>query len=354
MLRPTASAAAVTCCALLRPAAAADWLVTPPTTPATASAADGGCTVVLANGLLSRTFAVPGPGCPAPNFVTTDLADTTDPDNPPRSVLAALDVEASVELVVGGVSQRWDVGGLNQSCGRWVRSQPHVTHEEIFSTCAYLNRSQAAYSQPQANASAFSYVSHSVGPAQAPFAYTAARHSADTPWPPLGVHLAVVFGAPTAAPPALHDVTITVHYELFQGVPAHSKWITVSAPSSDAAAAEVVVANVFVEQLRVNDDFAGSSYPIADGWVTGATASAESAYEATTHSVLTATQPPLLLLRTDTFHGTGCSWGSRAESTYANNPVRVAPSRCCAHACSLSNANRHALSTSSAATPRAA
>ena len=322
MLR-TAATVSVACCA---PATAADWLVTPPTTPATASAADGGCTVVLANGLLSRTFAVPGPGCPAPNFVTTDLADTTDPDNPPRSVLAALEVEASVELVVGGVSQRWDVGGLNQSCGRWVRSQPHVTHEEIFSTCAYLNRSQPAYSQPRANASAFGYVSHSVGPAQAPFAYTAARHSADTPWPPLGVHLAVVFGAPTAAPPALQSVTITVHYELFQGVPAHHKWITVSAPSSDAAAAEVVVANVFVEQLRVNDDFAGSSYPIADGWVTGATASAESAYEATTHSVLTATQPPLLLLRTDTFHGTGCSWGSRAESTYANNPVRVAPS----------------------------
>ena len=30
-----------------------------------------------------------------------------------------------------------------------------------------------------------------------------------------------------------------------------------------------LVANVFVEQLRVNDDFAGTSYPIADGWVTG-------------------------------------------------------------------------------------
>jgi len=41
--------------------------------------------------------------------------------------------------------------------------------------------------------------------------------------------------------------------------------------------------------------------------------------ESTTHSVLPAPQPPLLLLRTDTFHGTGCTWGSRSESTYAHN-----------------------------------
>ena len=41
--------------------------------------------------------------------------------------------------------------------------------------------------------------------------------------------------------------------------------------------------------------------------------------ESTTHSVLSARQPPLLLLRTDTYHGTGCTWGSRSESTYADN-----------------------------------
>ena len=92
-----------------------------------ATAADGGCALVLANGLLSRTFAVPGPGCPAPNWVTVDLADTTDPDMPPKSALAALDVEASVELAVGGVAQRWDVGGLNQTCQRWLRRQVRKT-----------------------------------------------------------------------------------------------------------------------------------------------------------------------------------------------------------------------------------
>lgn len=247
-----------------------DWLVTPPSTPAAAHMSADGCALTLANGLLSRTFAVPAKGCPAPNWVTTDLADITDDEVPPKSALAALDVEASVELVVGGISQRWDVGGLNQSCSRWLRSQPHSTHEEIFSTCAFLNRSQQSYSNPKGNASAFQYINHTIGPTVAPFDYKHARHAADTPWPPAGLHLAVRFGAPATSPAVLRAVAITVHYELYQGVPAHSKWVTVSAPSNDSDAASVVVANVFVEQLRVNDDYAGSSYPIADAWVTGA------------------------------------------------------------------------------------
>ena len=62
--------------------AAADWLVHPPATAATVQAEPGGCALRLTNGLLERTFAVPGAGCPVPNFATIDLADTTNPDMP--------------------------------------------------------------------------------------------------------------------------------------------------------------------------------------------------------------------------------------------------------------------------------
>jgi hypothetical protein len=61
---------------------AADWLVNPPSTAATIEPGAGGCTLRLTNGLLERTFAVPGAGCPAPNFATIDLADITNPDMP--------------------------------------------------------------------------------------------------------------------------------------------------------------------------------------------------------------------------------------------------------------------------------
>ena len=43
--------------------AAADWLVHPPATPAAVE--DEGCALRLANGLLTRTFAVPRAGRPS-------------------------------------------------------------------------------------------------------------------------------------------------------------------------------------------------------------------------------------------------------------------------------------------------
>lgn len=222
-----------------------DWLVNPPTTPSTARSTADGCELELSNGLLSRRFAVPGPGCHNPNFATIDLADTTAAGMPPKSVLAALDVEASVELD----GRRWDAGGWNQTCQRWLRSAPHKTVAAVFSTCAYLNRSQESYAAPTANASAFQYVAHSTGPTVAPFEYKAARHSSDTPWPPAGIHLAVNFSAPRNAPLRVQGITIIVHYELYQGAPALTKWVTVVARASDPAA-HAIVGNVLVEQLR--------------------------------------------------------------------------------------------------------
>lgn len=73
-------------------AVAADWLVRPPATPATVVATEGGCRLRLSNGLLARTFSLPNKaaaGCAAPNWATVDVEDTTDPDMPAKSVLAA-------------------------------------------------------------------------------------------------------------------------------------------------------------------------------------------------------------------------------------------------------------------------
>ena len=122
-------------------------------------------------------------------------------------MLAALDVEASVEL--DGL--RYNVGGYNQTCQRWLRSAPHSTAEEIFSTCAYLNHSQTAYARPANNASAFQYSGHSTGPIEAPFPYTPTRFSAGTPWPPLGLRLTINFTAPRDAPGAVQGVRISVY-----------------------------------------------------------------------------------------------------------------------------------------------
>lgn len=228
-----------------------------------------------------------------------DLTHTADEGSPAKSALAALDVEAWVEL--DGVL--WAVGGTLDPCVGFTRAQA-TTEAAREGTCAYLNRSSPAATSPAPNTTSWQYITHRTGPIVAPIPYTPKRHAANVPWPPLGLHLEVDFGPPLGCPSVLTNITITVHYEMLQGAPSLSKWVTVTS-AANSAGAGVVIGNVIVETLRVNDDFAGASYPVADGWVTGAASGSG--------------QPPLLLAKTDITHGSGCIWGTRPESTYSNN-----------------------------------
>lgn len=127
------------------------------------------------------------------------------------------------------------------------------------------------------------------------------RHSGSgNAWPPLGLHLVISFNAPATAPIAHRGVTAEVHYELFDGVPAFSKWVSLR--SEGAAAGEVLIQDVVVEKLAVNDDFSPINFAAAEGGT-----------------------PPtglgLIEAFTDTAHGPGCPWASHAEGTWAPQPV---------------------------------
>ena len=286
---PWISAASIAVLALSAVAASgADWLLTPNSAPAIVTASP--CSIEISNGLIAREFAVPGAGCPAPEFATIDLLDLTS--DPPRSVLAALDYEAAVEL--DGVL--YNVGGFYQTCPEYTdpidRSNPDI----LYSTCAYLNRSQPSYARPAANASAFTFKAFRSSNITAPFEYKPARFAADVPWPPLGTHLSVDFSSPGGAPSRIRGITVTVHYELFQGLPVYRKWLTLAVPQSDEAGASVVVGNVITESLRVNNDFAGTSYPMGQGWIQGSV--------------------PLIVAVPDLAHGAACVWGLQTEATY--------------------------------------
>lgn len=278
-----------------------DWLVDDVTTVPTLSARDS-CSMILSNGLISREFSTPGPDCQKyPNFATIDLLDSIRPDQMPRSALAALDVEAKVQLD----GALYSVGGFNQTCALWQPTNPgpRPTPEQLFSTCTYLNRTQPSNADPMPNATAFQYVSHSSGPIQAPFNYTHARHSdSSVPWPPKGLHLAVKFAAPANSPAAIRSVTVTVHYEILQGIPAMTKWVEVSRPFN--LLGDISIGGAVVETLRVNDNYAGTSYALADGW-------------------RGSTGQPLLYAEVDTAYGAACSWGTRMERTYNSNPYLV-------------------------------
>ncbi|RME96130.1 MAG: alpha-galactosidase, partial [Verrucomicrobia bacterium] len=65
----------------------------------------------------------------------------------------------------------------------------------------------------------------SVGPATERLAWKRVRHHApDVRWPPAGVHLRLDFEPPADAKAAFR---VSVHYELYDGIPAFCKWITV-------------------------------------------------------------------------------------------------------------------------------
>ena len=242
-------------------------------------------------------FAVPGPGCETvPNFATTDIFDTFT--QTPRSLLAALDVEAWIQFD----STWFSIGGFYDTCPEYIDPFVNPTPFTLYSTCAYLNRSQPSYTAPAINTSAFLYIGHYVeSNVTTPFPYTPVRGAANVAWPPLGMHLRVDFVPPIGAPIALQNVSVSVHYEIYDSLPVYRKWVSVSGPAdiSDAAG-NVQIGGVVIESLRTNSNVAGQSYPIADGWVLGSV--------------------PLLVADAEVAHGAGCIWGSRPEATYASNP----------------------------------
>ena len=106
-----------------------------------------------------------------------------------------------------------------------------------------------------ADANAFQYISHAVSPPVEPFKWKpGTRYSPPTVvWPPAGIHLSVNFGPPASAPPEHQHVTVTVNYEMYVGLPALRKWVSVSVSDStshtvDTMAIELLRAPNFAPQ----------------------------------------------------------------------------------------------------------
>ena len=280
-----------------------DWLLnsplktTVPTLKATTSNRYDPCSLILTNGLISRVFS--DPSCsqsttaptPPTNWATIDVLDNT-----PRSALSAMDFEAQIQL--NNVS--YNVGGFNQTCPLWQKEGQ--TNDE-FSTCTYFNRTQPSNHNPINNPTAFVYSKHFTSKITTPFTYKSARHSNNSPWPPLGLHLQIEFIAPAQATLELKEITVVVHYNIYQGIPVLSKWIEITTPHDAKTSPDLKIGNIVVETMRLNDDFAGTQYATADPWhPDGAPAL------------------PLIYPSVNVPYGATCSWSTRFESTYNSNP----------------------------------
>ncbi len=196
---------------------ARDWLVDPTPFRAQAELATDQAQIELANGLVRRTIRLK----PAAATVALDLLVTGE------SLVRSVRPEALLELN-GGSCQ---IGGLtNQPVHNFLKAE----------WLASLRADPAAWQCVGVN----------TGQTVARFPWKPRREwmSRDAAWPPPGVGVSLAF-RPSAetAQTAPKEVTVCVHYELYDGLPLFAKWLTVS----NGGSATVTLNSFVVEQLAV-------------------------------------------------------------------------------------------------------
>jgi len=174
-----------------------DWLVDSAPFKARVTKSQEGREVELSNGLLRRVIRL------APNAATVALDNLMTGE----ALLRGVKPEAVIELD----GRRFEIGGL--------KGQPNY---------AFLRPEWIE--QLQADPAAFRFVGYEIGKPRERLAWKRTRHHApDVQWPPKGVTLRLDFAppAPTNGIPA-PALAVSVHYELYDGLPCYSKWVTIS------------------------------------------------------------------------------------------------------------------------------
>ena len=202
-----------------------DWLVQPFRQPA--SVEERGNRLILDNGLIRRTFVT------SPNFATVDYTNQiTD-----SSLLRGIKPEAV--LTIDG--HPFEVGGL--------KGQPDY---------AYLDSGWVADLTSDENA--FQFHEYRVGETEIRYPWVRRRSTTPSIYPPEGVTLTVEF----SSPPSVDSLQVYVHYELYQGIPVLSKWITIRNEGQkpiqlDALSCEILAVNEQEKhRLHIESDYAFS------------------------------------------------------------------------------------------------
>jgi len=180
--------------------------------------------ICLDNGLVRRTFRL------RPNGATIGLENLATH----QSLLRAVKPEAYLTID----KKRYPVGGLT--------GQPDH---------AFLLPEWIPQLRPLPHA--FRLIDVHPAPIQKPFEWKQVRHAQDLPWPPKGVGLDFVYEGEGK----VKGVIVTIHYELYDGIPLIGKWLTVRNETSrsiviDRATTEVlatVEAESEVEKPKAND-----------------------------------------------------------------------------------------------------
>ena len=205
-------------------AAEPDWLVHEVSHPVELQVQRGadppGARLLLTNGLVSRAFFI------GENLACTSLRLL----NSGAEFLRAVKPEARIRI--DGV---WfEIGGL--------KGQPEMS---------YLLESWLP--DMHCDRGAFRFAGMSTSEPEARYPWKRKFNATVTDWPPKGLHLALRFAAPADALPEHEELGVTVHYEVYEGLPVISKWLTLE----NGGEAEIIVDAFEGEHLAVAQDQIG-------------------------------------------------------------------------------------------------
>ena len=202
-----------------------DWLVQPFNQPASIKEDQG--RLVLSNGLIARSFVT------APNFATVDYINLVTGS----TLLRGIKPEALITID----GQQVEIAGLI--------GQPDY---------AYLDLDWLV--DLKSNPEAFQFVRYSVSQIEALYPWLAKRYAPPVEYPPKGIRLSVDYVAPSA----FEGMEISIHYDLYQGIPVLSKQISINNWSERALFIEGLVCELIAvneqekHRLHVESDYAFS------------------------------------------------------------------------------------------------
>jgi len=168
-----------------------DWLVRQIKEPVKIEKRFEGKEIVLSNGLISRTFRI------RPNAATVAYDNLMTGE----SIIRGIKPEAIVELD----GHKYEVGGL----------QGQLEY-------AYLQA--GSIDSLGSNPDAFQFRDFEPGNIKERFGWNRKRYSAQLSWPPAGKSLTLHYKPPGEK---LKGLKLSIHYEMYQGVPLLAKWLTI-------------------------------------------------------------------------------------------------------------------------------
>ena len=195
-----------------------DWLLDNSQYKAGVFIGDSETEIILSNGLIRRAFKL------SPNATTIAFENITSGE----SIIRGIKPEA--EITINNIE--YNIGGLT--------GQPNY---------AFLKKEWI--DTLKADPNGFQFTAYKIGDIQAPFKWKQVRHfDENTKWPPKGVHLQMDFELPIKL--NLH-IKVSIHYELYDGLPVLAKWMTVENLSF-----EKITINKFTSEILAAVEYGSS------------------------------------------------------------------------------------------------